>query len=265
MANFGLRPIEAPNEAPRRGGPNMTDQNQVDEDTPDSHEFVCPLVFTHDKFREAHYFVGRMLSEYHHPEPFRWNLNAFLQALRSVTFMLQKELANVEEFKTWYEKQRTVMRDDPILRVFDAGRVIVVHRGMLNASSTVEAGVFRGRRTLKLGVKSEISPGLRSEDILKDTQEKMIGFLLDEEHSSIDEQIGVRRAWIIAELGDQEVIGLCDIAWSRIGKVVSAAHKFVSATSNFPPEDAHESGLGDASVLLESDIDPDLPRKWGWL
>lgn len=265
MANFGLRPIEAPNEAPRRGGPNMTDQNQVDEDAPVNHEFVCPLVLSHDKFREAHYFIGRMLSEYHHPEPFRWNLNAVLQALRSVTFMLQKELTGIDGFKAWYEMQRTIMRDDPILRLFDEGRDLIVHRGMLNARSTVQAGVFRGRRTLKLGIGSEMSPGQRSEDILEETRKQMIGFLLDEAHSSIDEQIGVRRTWIVAELGDQEVIGLCDIAWARIGKVVSAAHKLVSATSNFPPEDAHESGLADASVLLESDIDPDLPRKWGWL
>ena len=178
--------------------------------------------------------------------------------------MLQKELAGVEGFEAWYEPQRAVMRGDPILRVFDDGRDLIVHRGMLNARSTVEAGVFRGRRRLKLGFQSEISRDLRSEDVLEETRKRMIGVLLDENHPFIDEQIGVRRKWVVAELGDEEVIGLCDIAWSRIGKVVSVAHKLVSATSNFPPEDTHDSGLSDASVLLESDIDPDLPRKWGW-
>ncbi len=62
----------------------MTDETQANDGAPVSHEFVCPLELTHDKFGEAHFFIGRMLSEYHHPQPFRWNLNAFLQAFRSI-------------------------------------------------------------------------------------------------------------------------------------------------------------------------------------
>ena len=59
----------------------------------------CPLAQSDDKFYEAHYFIGRMMDDYHDPAAFRYNLNAFLQALRSVTFVLQKTLAHRDGFQ----------------------------------------------------------------------------------------------------------------------------------------------------------------------
>jgi len=59
----------------------------------------CPLAEVDDKVGEAHYFLERMMVEYHNPAPFRWNLNAFLQALRSMSFFLQKQLKKHHGFQ----------------------------------------------------------------------------------------------------------------------------------------------------------------------
>lgn len=226
--------------------------------------FRCPIPATHDKYQEAHYFIARMLSEYHHPDEFRWNLNAFLQALRSVTFMVQSEMAHVEGFQGWYSGQQELMRADPLLRVFVEGRDIVVHKGMLNHRSTIEVGLFRGRSTFKLGFTDiEASPDMSSQVALARAVEQLVGFILDEEHSAIGEQIGVRRLWLVEELGDGEVIRLCDRAWSRIGNVVASAHAVLGARFEPPPEEGHD--VEAVRVLLESDVDPSLPRKWGWV
>lgn len=226
-------------------------------------EFKCPIPATHDKYQEAHYFLSRMLQEYHLPDTFRWNLNAFVQALRGVTFMLQSEMAHVERFETWYKGQQEIMRDDPLLRLFVEGRNCVVHKRMLTRRSIIEVGLFRGRNKFKFGFTGiEVSPDMPSELALKRAVEQFVGFILDKEHSAIGEQIGVRRKWIVEELGTEEVISLCDRAWARIGKVVAGAHALVNAKFEPPPEEVHD--IERACVLLESDVDPSLPRKWRW-
>lgn len=156
------------------------------------------------------------------------------------------------------------MKDDPLLSAFAEGRTLVVHQGMLTPRSQVAVGIFRGRTIQKL-----VFPGdsNRSSEYLLDVgKEQFIGFLLDAEHGSIDEQIGVWREWVVEELGTEEIIGLCDSAWSRIGGVLAGAHLLVGAKYEHPPEDAHRPVRMDGSynVLLESDIDPELPDKWGW-
>ena len=60
----------------------------------------CPLAETvMTSSCEAHYFMEQMMNEYHDPIFFRFNLNAFLQALRSVTYVLQKEFSSRDGFK----------------------------------------------------------------------------------------------------------------------------------------------------------------------
>ena len=59
-------------------------------------EDVCPIPATHHKFGEAGYFLAMMVENYHDPWPFLYNFNAFLQANRSVTMMLEKELSRYE-------------------------------------------------------------------------------------------------------------------------------------------------------------------------
>ncbi len=41
---------------------------------------------THQKFKEAAYFLGKCAEYYHVPLEFQFNLNAFIQALRNITF-----------------------------------------------------------------------------------------------------------------------------------------------------------------------------------
>ena len=227
----------------------------------ESANFACPIPATHQKYNESHYFISQMVSEYHHPFPFLCNVDALLQSLRAVTFMIQAELAHRDAFDEWYEEERATMRGDPLLRRFVEGRDIAVHRGMLSRRSRIQAGLFRGRM-LKLAFQFDLDIDEPSEDILKRTQKVFIGSLLDKEHSAIGEQLGVQREWIVAELGDEEAISLCDKVWARIGKVVAAAHLLVGAKFEPPPEQCHD--LTVAGLLLESDVDPSLLKKWRW-
>lgn len=69
-----------------------------------------------EKLLEAEHFLARMLES--DGLEFQFELNAFLSASRSVTFVLQKSLANVPEFAAWYERQQARMKDDAAMRFF---------------------------------------------------------------------------------------------------------------------------------------------------
>jgi hypothetical protein len=49
----------------------------------------CPIPNAHRRLEEAHRLWHRAAESYDDPDEFRTNLNALLQALRSVTFVLQ--------------------------------------------------------------------------------------------------------------------------------------------------------------------------------
>ena len=105
-----------------------------------------------------------MMVEYQEPMAFRYNLNAFLQALRNVTFVRQKDLSHRYGFREWYRERRDTMRDDPLLHRFSDGRNIVVKQRSLEINSKAEIGRFRGR-TLKLGFPMYVPTHMSSKHI----------------------------------------------------------------------------------------------------
>lgn len=69
-----------------------------------------------EKLLEAEHFLARLL----HSQglEFQFELNAFLSAARSVTFVLQKSLSSTPEFAGWYAAHEATMRADPAMRFF---------------------------------------------------------------------------------------------------------------------------------------------------
>lgn len=54
----------------------------------DGYTAICPILATHDTFEQAHYHLHECIINYHNPTQFRFNLNAFIQSLRNITFAL---------------------------------------------------------------------------------------------------------------------------------------------------------------------------------
>jgi len=214
---------------------------------------------TSDKFAEAHYFLEQLMLEYHNPQPFRWNLNAFLQALRNVTFFLQHDLNEFHGFRDWYEKLQESMKNDLLLRKFRDGRNIIVKQHNLNIKSTAHIGIYRNRK-LKLAINLEIPNNIPSNQLLKTMTVKLD--LIDKEHFAIGEEYGIKREWIAFELGEKNVLDLCDEAWIKIGKVLKEAHQFINVEWEIPTIHQHKSSV--VNLLTETDIEPKLIKKWQW-
>jgi hypothetical protein len=110
---------------------------------------VCAIPNSHDKFEEAHYFLQMMMINYHHADGFRYSMNAFIQALRNITFALQSEKRNIPDFDSWYVDRQKWMKENELLKKFVEGRNIVVKRGNLEIKSEAYIGLFR---KFKLGM-----------------------------------------------------------------------------------------------------------------
>ena len=152
------------------------------------------------------------------------------------------------------------MREDPLLSRFVTGRNIVVKQQNLEMNSKAQIGLFRWR-TLKLAFGMDVPTHIPSKHLVENVASKTD--FIDPDHADIGEQYGVRREWRAPELGDDNVITLCDLAWVEIGEVLSEAHEFAGWHSVAPIEHGHN--VEDCAVLLEMDLDPSLPQKWGWV
>lgn len=85
-------------------------------------------VTARQKFSEAAYFYNGMLAHRTNSVIFPYYLSAFVSALRSVTFYLQKQYAHEPAFAAWYEAKQQEMRADPVLRMLVEKRNTVLHQ-----------------------------------------------------------------------------------------------------------------------------------------
>lgn len=222
----------------------------------------CPIPSTHEKCAEARYFLVQCLFNYHSPQSFLYNLNAFIQAFRNITFMLQSEEFRPSNFQTWYEAKQNEMRHTPILRRLVDARNIVVKQSSLSSKSTMKCGLFRGRR-MKLSMEKEINPFIETEKILEATTKFVGSFFLGGKRDIVGEQPGVERTWIVEELGEGEVIAECIKAMNYMIALVEEAHQLSGRSSEL--EYFGIADMREFTVLLETDTDPSLFEKWGWI
>jgi hypothetical protein len=203
-----------------------------------------------------------VLSTLHHPDEFRWNLNAFLQAGRTVLYLAKAELRRRDGFSDWLKTAGEELDRNPVVKRVIDSRNFAVHERILNESSLVQTGVFRGP-VLKLAFRGEPHNDWYSEALLRYEAFVFTGVYLDAEHSSIGEQFGVKREWHVSELGDGDVVDLCRDAYGALREFTAAAHEFAGVT--MPPEADEAEGAHDAdtyNLLVETDLDPSLAEKW---
>lgn len=226
----------------------------------ENYELTCPILNAHDKYEECCFFLAQMLYNYHFSRIFRFHLNAFIKSFREITLMLQTYKGNMPLFDEWYAKKQAEMSSDRILKWLKNSRNTVVHEDMLKTKSKVEAGVFRGR-TLKLAIVIPIdNPFVDSCNILQKI--KSFGFV-DEAHSAIGEQYGVRRIWNCDGLNDDdEMVSACSYGFDYMGKLLEEVHEMMGYC--FTSLSLNKNLVEDKYVLLESDLDPTLINKWGW-
>lgn len=85
-------------------------------------------LYATDKLKEALYFLLQMRRSYVDRNEFVYNLNAFINSSRNVTFVLQKEFSYNPHLKAWYLKKQEEIREDKLFKFFNEMRVASVHK-----------------------------------------------------------------------------------------------------------------------------------------
>lgn len=95
---------------------------------------LSSLLLVEERLLEAKYFARRLRQL--KSSQFSYELNAFLSAARSVTFLLQKEMAHVPGFVVWWDSQRQRLAADPAAQFFLKLRNFSQKEGRINAIGT---------------------------------------------------------------------------------------------------------------------------------
>lgn len=184
----------------------------------------CPIPNTHSRLEQAHRLWHQTLENYDDPEGFRANLNSAIEALRNVTFMLQKEKSAVPSFDEWYGERQAEMKADVIMKWLQKARTTVVHESDLRTHSTAHATVHNNLTLARLKV--ELSP-LVSTPLAT----MFIAAKLPEPFASNrqDLVLSVERRWSVPELPDRELLDALAYAYGVLSQIVRAAHERAGA------------------------------------
>ncbi len=90
---------------------------------------------------QAHALWHEALASYNDPDEFVTKLNALIQALRTVTWVLRKEFGNSEQFNAWYAPWESLMASDNRMRWALTARNTIEEQGDLATHSVAQVRV----------------------------------------------------------------------------------------------------------------------------
>src|SRR6185369_7198646 len=125
----------------------------------------CPIRATHRRLTEAHLLWHQTLERYQQTAGFLPNVNATIQSLRNITFILQSERHSIPDFDEWYQQWRQALAADPIARWIVQARNIVVKQGELELDSTAVVRVLTWKDDVLIEL--PVPPGAPTALILK--------------------------------------------------------------------------------------------------
>lgn len=179
----------------------------------------CPIPYTHDRLHEVHHWWHEMAHCYHEPEPFRYRIGAFVQAARSVTYMLQKEKGAFDDFD-WYVAWVEKAKHDAVLSWINDARTNFVHRQALEPNSWMELRCIGNPRQRPEEENEEDGYG-------HPLRFKVNPFVCTHEHIGrpwpTDHCHEYERHWEIEGLPGRELLDACADVYDRLDGLVSEA------------------------------------------
>jgi len=183
----------------------------------------CPIPKTHRRLAQAHVLWHQALRSYLNPAVFLANLNATIESLRNVTFVLQNEKGTFTKFDEWYGPWQARLKEDKISRWLHEARTRVVHQGDLESRSTAEVKLITHSSEVIANLVVPIN--LVSERILE--HRDVSKFLNEYQKSDTKDQaavVAVERIWRAEGLDDLEVLEGLARVYGLLSEMVLDAH-----------------------------------------
>lgn len=203
----------------------------------------------YNRLDEAHRAWHTALEGYHRIEDFRAGINTAIQALRNITFALQKQKDQLPNFDTWYTGWQTKMGADAVLEALCAARTVIVHQEDLKLRSTATARTKGWVDFQKM---------VFTFDPMKDSHSMARGFYdVYVRHLPVAEEIKHRlifefeRKWVYDKLPDYELLEAIGHAYHFFRGMLSDAERefALPKKGDFGIKDLCEAKLNDKDTL----------------
>lgn len=204
----------------------------------------CPIPNTHQRYLEAHILWHQVIDNYQDPILFSTYINASIQALRNITFILQSEKKNIPDFDLWYQVCRDNMRNDPIMKWLQQARNIIVKQGDLEKSSLAIVSL---KNWLDYPLwEIEAPPFMSTEEMVEFVGQHM---------GPIPKELGdvvlcVERRWVVSDFPDLELSDILAHGFGVLRKIVMDAHS--RCGSNIIVGNMQDSGRPSCMLALAS-------------
>ena len=212
----------------------------------------CSMPGMHDRIEESRYFFGRMLETYHSPDEFRWNLHAFLQAIKSFILIGNMESQNAVAF-LGVRRAIEELKSFPDWPKFSKLRDEIAHKEPLLANSSMMIDMYRGTR-LKMAFRIPIPTHVPSWTAIAKSRNESI--FVSPDRSDIGEQIGLEREWKLPRF-DRELAQVCYEILNQCGKVMQAApgHEGLTGVCAGLEIEPHR-------MMFEHQLFPEVSKAW---
>ena len=199
----------------------------------------CPIPRTHRRLRHTHELWHQALQSYHTREKFDANLNATIQALRSVTLMLQNEKAVFPNFDEWYGPWQQKLKDDTLSKWLNDARVTVFHVGDLDSYSSAEVKLITWRQE----VLSTVSIPIQTPAQLILENPALLNLLDTSKSNSADLEDGfltIERRWSTKDLRGKELLVVLAHVYGLIADLVLDAHTQLGRMNCISASEEHQ-------------------------
>lgn len=194
---------------------------------PDSCDSGCRFGPVHQRMLEAHKHWHEAQENYGDPVLFRVGLNACIQALRNVTFVLQKHKAIIPCFDGWYPGWQQRMKNDRMTRWLVDARNLIVKQGDLTTNSVALISVADSYLNPRgLGVPTPADPFTPIEVMAK------TAIWSNPKNVKVDGYLRVERRWIANDLPEIELLEVLSYCYEQLTQLVTDLHRQTNTGSD---------------------------------
>lgn len=179
----------------------------------------CPIGDTHRRLHQCHRLWHQTQEEYARPDGFCTNLNATIQALRSVTFILQKQQNAIPDFRPWYEGWQERMKQDDLMRWLVDARNRIEKEGDLKTYSSARVSVLAGWGDPYPIAEAEVDPLLSTEVIVEKLPDFGVPPVIRRQGVLL-----VERRWVARDLPNHELLDAIAHCYGVLATLVVDAH-----------------------------------------
>lgn len=182
-------------------------------------EEACPIPKAHARLNQCHLMWHEALEAYADPDRFVGHLNAVIQGLRNVTWVLQKELRHREGFDAWYAEWQEEMAADARMKWLISARNRIEKQGDLDASSVAQVRVI-GSWLRGSALEMEVDPTIEAHEIARRAQVRGLPSRVQREGV-----LEVERRWTVEELAGDEILDALAHCHGVLSRLLAATHR----------------------------------------